>query len=322
MDKVSIIVPVYNVEQYLERCVESLLGQSYENVEVILIDDGSPDQSGAICDSLSNKDQRIKVIHQQNQGVSAARNAGLKAMTGEWVCFCDGDDWYEADFVEKMLACAQKEQADYIICNYKIAAEGRGDLVSGSIDGLYSGCDNKLVIAIGPTSSCTHMIHRSLFEVSGVGYPVGCPQYEELPVIPVLAKYSQKIGVVNEPLYNYYQRGDGTSASNKSNQSEKNFLFAWNMMSESLGKGYDKETEYHIIYALFYGEVLQLCKQRQATKEIKKKIKGYMDRFPEIRKNPYIAHMGIVKRVFLQMVSFRFVLGLRIMAWVHGKIVN
>ena len=114
MEKVSIIVPVYKVEAYLQRCVESLVRQTYPHVEIILVDDGSPDRSGELCDVFAKEDSRIVVVHQENQGVSAARNRGLDAMTGDWVCFCDGDDWFELDFVEHMLKCAQEEIADYV----------------------------------------------------------------------------------------------------------------------------------------------------------------------------------------------------------------
>ena len=104
MCKVSIIVPVYNVGRYLERTVHSLLNQTHRNVEVLLIDDGSKDDSRQVMEKLAAEDSRVVALVQPcNQGVSAARNRGLDEMTGEWVCFCDGDDWYEPAFVEKML---------------------------------------------------------------------------------------------------------------------------------------------------------------------------------------------------------------------------
>lgn len=102
----SIIVPVYKVEKYLRRCVESILNQSYSNFELILIDDGSPDSSPLICDEYSRQDNRVIVIHQKNQGVSIARNNGIKKAKGNWILFCDSDDWFENDVLsiaEKMM---------------------------------------------------------------------------------------------------------------------------------------------------------------------------------------------------------------------------
>ena len=91
----SIIVPVYNVEQYLENCINSVLNQSYRNFQLILVDDGSKDSSGEICDRFAQKDSRVKVIHKPNAGVSAARNTGIDIATGQFICFIDSDDWIE-----------------------------------------------------------------------------------------------------------------------------------------------------------------------------------------------------------------------------------
>lgn len=105
---VSIIVPVYKVEAHLRQCVDSLLGQSYRNIEIILIDDGSPDKSGKICDAYASSDSRVKVIHQKNQGVSAARNAGIEQATGKWITFVDGDDWLEMSALEALMEAANQ----------------------------------------------------------------------------------------------------------------------------------------------------------------------------------------------------------------------
>lgn len=101
--RITVIIPVYNVEKYLRKCVDSVLAQTYTNLEVILIDDGSPDNCPAICDEYAAKDERVKVIHQQNAGVSAARNAGLDAATGDYIGFVDSDDWIEPDMYETLF---------------------------------------------------------------------------------------------------------------------------------------------------------------------------------------------------------------------------
>ena len=322
MDKVSIIVPVYMVEAYLERCVASLINQTYPNIEIILVNDGSPDGCGELCETLAEKDERVLVIHQKNRGVSAARNQGLDAMTGDWVCFCDGDDWYETDFLEKMMQCASRENADYIICNYQVVSDAMQPIPSGSIYGLESGCDHRIVIACGPLSSCTHMIHRSLYDISGVRYPEGCPQYEELPVVPALAKFASRIAVVHEPLYNYYQRGDGTSASNKAVDVKKNFLVGLRTLQEILGTGYEKELEYHAIYALHYGDILALCKQDAPRNKIIEQIAEYETEYPNYLRNPYLEKMGKVKQMFLMAEKLRMVFALRIFSKLHSLYVR
>lgn len=117
--KISIIVPVYNVEQYLPKCVESILRQTYTNLEVILVDDGSPDSSGAICDEYAQKDNRVKVIHKKNGGLVSARNAGYDIMTGEWHMYVDGDDWVDSDMCEKLMESVKKNpNADILFWNH------------------------------------------------------------------------------------------------------------------------------------------------------------------------------------------------------------
>lgn len=113
---ISVIVPVYKVEPYLRKCLDSILAQTLRNVEIILVDDGSPDHCGAICDEYAAKDDRITVIHQQNAGASAARNAGLRIATGRYLAFVDSDDWLEDDMYEYLLSLAEETKADLVQC--------------------------------------------------------------------------------------------------------------------------------------------------------------------------------------------------------------
>lgn len=115
-EKVTVIVPVYNVEKYLRQCLDSIVNQSYRNLEIILVDDGSPDNCGAICDEYAAKDSRIRVIHQENGGLSAARNAGLDIATGEYIAFVDSDDWVSDVFIETMVSAAEPNSV--VMCNF------------------------------------------------------------------------------------------------------------------------------------------------------------------------------------------------------------
>lgn len=116
MPELSIIVPVYKVEKYLPKCINSILNQVFEDFELILVDDGSPDRCGAICDEYSAKDSRIKVIHQNNQGVSAARNTAMNTASGTYIGFVDSDDWIKPDMYQTMIRCAKQNHADIVIC--------------------------------------------------------------------------------------------------------------------------------------------------------------------------------------------------------------
>ena len=116
--KVSIIVPVYNVEKYFDKCIESIIRQTYKNIEIIIVDDGSKDNSGIIADEYAKTDSRIKVFHSENRGLSFARNCGLKYATGDFLCFVDSDDYISEEYIEKMLDSAIEKDADMIFCNY------------------------------------------------------------------------------------------------------------------------------------------------------------------------------------------------------------
>lgn len=115
--KLSIVLPVYNAEKYIRRCVDSILSQTLQDLELLIVDDGSKDSSGLICDEYAKKNQRVRVIHQQNAGVSAARNAGINASTGEYIGFVDSDDWVEPEMFERLLSEAKATGADVVMCD-------------------------------------------------------------------------------------------------------------------------------------------------------------------------------------------------------------
>lgn len=115
----SVIVPVYKVEPFLKRCVDSIIHQTYKNLEIILVDDGSPDNCGAICDEYANKDDRIKVIHKENGGQSSARNVGIAIAKGDYIAFVDSDDWIDSDMYETLIGLAEKYDADIAEGSYR-----------------------------------------------------------------------------------------------------------------------------------------------------------------------------------------------------------
>lgn len=122
---ISVIVPVFNAESYLENCIKSILKQSFRGIEVIAIDDGSSDKSGMILDRLAATDRRLRVFHQKNQGVSAARNLGLNVALGQYVAFCDADDWMEYNMLELMLQNIELHNCDWVMCNVTVEEDGK-----------------------------------------------------------------------------------------------------------------------------------------------------------------------------------------------------
>ena len=120
---ISIIIPIYNVDKYLTKCIESIVSQTYQDLEIIMVDDGSSDACPQICDQYAEKDSRIVVIHQKNSGVSAARNAGLKVATGKYISFIDADDYIEFDMYENMVRAFEIEDSELVICGYDYVDE-------------------------------------------------------------------------------------------------------------------------------------------------------------------------------------------------------
>ena len=157
MSIISIVVPVYKVEKLLERCVKSLIDQSLEDIEIILVDDGSPDKSGDICDKLKQQDSRICVIHKSNGGLSSARNAGIQVAKGKYISFVDSDDDVELNMFEIMVNAAEEYSADFIMSDYiRIFEDGHKTEVSAQLEnGLYE--KKKIRNEIFPSLSLIHI---------------------------------------------------------------------------------------------------------------------------------------------------------------------
>ena len=136
---ISVIVPIYNVEEYLNRCVESIVNQTYQKLEIILVDDGSPDNCPRMCDDWAKKDSRIKVIHKENGGLSDARNAGMKITTGEYISFIDSDDYIETCMIEILYEAIKKYDCDIASCRVRIVMDDKPSIP------LTSAIDNKKV---------------------------------------------------------------------------------------------------------------------------------------------------------------------------------
>jgi glycosyltransferase involved in cell wall biosynthesis len=176
-DLISIIVPVYNMEKYLERCIESILSQTYRELEIILVDDGSADSSPQICDDYALKDNRIKVIHKENGGLSDARNAGLMIATGAYIGYVDSDDWIEPDMYERMYNACVLNNAELSVCRY--FSEFADGTVGGG-DGREEVLDREELLRIYISGRDGYLIYNSVWSklfkrelVEGVVFPKG-----------------------------------------------------------------------------------------------------------------------------------------------------
>ena len=215
---ISVIVPVYRVEAYLERCVKSILSQTYENLEVILVDDGSPDQCPAICDACAEKDARMKVIHQENKGLSGARNAGIDAASGEYLAFVDSDDYVSPHFIEELYQLLHDTGCAIGQCRFSYV-KGDGLVEEGdSAFCIYRG-ESLMEQLYGPEEKATcfvvawNKLYRAeLFKETGIRYPEGRIHEDEATTYRLFHE-AKKLAFLDRALYGYYTENGGSITS-------------------------------------------------------------------------------------------------------------
>ena len=203
--KISIIVPVYKVEQYLRRCLDSILAQTFTDWECILIDDGSPDKSGAICDEYASRDSRFCVIHQENKGVSAARNAGLDAARGQWIGFVDSDDWCEKEMYEHLYSSALNQDVDVVICGI-VGQSVEKNILLNSFDAkknLFS-----LRKSFGGYSFLRLVRQKC---IGNIRFDESISFLEDIKFFYGVFSVAHKILWTDEPLYNYFRNLDSVT---------------------------------------------------------------------------------------------------------------
>lgn len=203
---VSVIIPVYNVETYLKKCVDSVINQTYKDLQIIIVDDGSTDLSGSICDEFAGLDNRIVVIHKTNGGLSSARNAGMEIVKGQFISFVDSDDWLELNFYEEMINFAGKYSVDIVMCGAKIIQNDNHIenrflyLKTDCVIDHDKGFEMLLKDMIGSQVWCK-FAKTKLWE--GICFPIG-RLYEDIPTTyKIFAKCTTNIGFIAKPMYNY-----------------------------------------------------------------------------------------------------------------------
>ena len=207
---VSVVVPVYNVEKYLSRCVDSILRQTYNNLQIILVDDGSNDKSAVICDEYAKKDTRILVIHKTNGGLSDARNVGIDNAKGDYICFIDSDDFVRETYVEGLLCVILEYNADIAVCLFE---KGNGDrfndvteenhqniIVLNNIEALNKLYDD--ILNVNMVIACNKLYSKNLF--NKIKFPVGKIHEDEFTT-PKLLFEAKKIVIINKKDYYYFQ---------------------------------------------------------------------------------------------------------------------
>ena len=253
MPKISIIVPVYNVENYIEKCIKSIIEQTFKDFELILINDGSIDNSGCICDKYLNIDNRIKVIHKKNTGVSNTRNLGLKIATGDYIGFVDADDFIDRLMYEKLYDESLKNNSDIIIIGLR-EVDGQGKILKE-----YIPSNINLSEIIKRAYPCNKIFKRELFIKNNLYFNEG-KFYEDVALIPKLFMKSNNVSCVKYIGYNYLKRENSTT--NKRDEKILDNLWAYTeiksyLLKENLYSKYKFEFEQSINYFKnFYANTL------------------------------------------------------------------
>ena len=283
MVKVSVIVPVYNVEKYIDKCLNSLVNQTLKEIEIIVVNDGTKDNSQEIVDKYVKKYPKIvKSYIKENGGLSSARNYGLDYATGEYIGFVDSDDWVELDMYEKMYFQAIESESDIVVCDVVNVYENGSSIYLNS-NFNYSDDVFKNYI-ISPPMACTRLYKKYLFDK--VRFKEGI-LYEDLNLTPGLVKYAKKISFVKNGFYNYLQRTGSIMNQDEFNLKLLDIFDVLDNNYNILHEEYPDEVEYLYITHLLRTASLRFVSYK-GSKNYLKKINFIMkSKFPNWKKNTY-----------------------------------
>lgn len=305
---VSVIVPIYKVEKYLRQCIDSIINQTYHKLEIILVDDGSPDNCSTICDGYAKIDERIQVIHQQNGGLSSARNAGLDIAKGDYYFFVDSDDWIANNTIQKMLDKSKETNADLVICNitpfYEVDYVGPQKQDSPLITEVLN--QEELVDRLMQRAAWYYCVAwnklypRTL--LAGIRFPLDFI-HEDEAIVHRIFERCQTIAVIAEPMYYYRQTNGGIMASGVTIKSTDVLTAIADRLScarDNLWKSYESqmvqyyEAKFWQWYHLFYYE-------KENEKYIKRMERSLKKALPSIL---HSREISLSHKIYLTLLRF------------------
>lgn len=310
MELVSIVVPIYNVEQYLEKCVESICRQTYENLEIILVNDGSPDHCGQMCEEYAKKDNRIKVIHKKNGGLSDARNSGVKLATGKYLLFVDSDDYIAKDLVEKTAAIAEKNNCDMVLYDYYYVEPDNVEIRSTIVPAnKVISLEQEHTLLLAATSACAKLFNREFYVKANCPFPQGI-YFEDLATTSIFFMRAKRVFYLKEPLYYYINRENSIMTGKNFEKSSHDKLVAL----EHILSAYKKEGKYeeyrqeleYLVFANEYFEPSKVLALAGEDGEYLEKYRKYMyETFPDIHNNKYVKNMGKKDKIHLWILDHK-----------------
>ena len=304
MPRISVIVPFYNVEGYIEKCLETLVNQTFQDIEIILVNDGSKDRSEEIAKKFANRyENKIVYLEKENGGLSSARNFGLAHARGEYVAFVDSDDYIEKNMYEKMYNLIIKERSDMVECDFYWEYPNKKKIDTGK---LYNNknqmLENVRVVA------WNKLIKKEIIDKHGIEFPNGY-QYEDVEFTYKLIPYLEKVSFLKEPMVHYIQRTKSISNS----QNEKTMQIfdvlehVINYYKENgLYKNYEKELEYIYVRYAFCSSLKRIMKiedEELKDKLIKKTWDIVNEKFPNWKGNEVLKKNKTLKNIYLRTLN-------------------
>ena len=292
--KVSVIIPIYNVEPYLKKCIESVLRQDFSDYEVLLVDDGSTDSSPAICDEYAQTYPQVQVIHQENKGLGGARNTGIQAARGDYLLFLDSDDSLTPDALYSLYGTATENQADLVAFGMDFVDEQDQVLTTRrptQSDFSVVKKEDRFAVFFKDSYVCNKFFRRSLFTDFGIVFPERI-WYEDLCVIPKIILYVQKAVLMQQSFYRYLQRSDSIMHV-KNTDKNRAMITVIGSVLDFYREREQFETYRNELCFLTVMHMMVLCTLRVAVEDRKHPLLSefyeFTDRqFPDFRKNEYV----------------------------------
>lgn len=279
---VSVIVPVYNVEAYLERCINSILAQTYRDLEIILVDDGSPDKCGEICDAYIQKDERIFVIHKTNGGLSSARNAGIEKATGDFIAFIDSDDWVDEEYIERLITALIETDADMSACKFCRFNEENPQRQFFEKEPEIIAADKYFCVFSEKSYAgyaCNKLFKRKIIQENNLQFDEQIFNGEDFPFVLEYVHFAKKVAFIKQDLYFYFFREAGIMNSIRLSDRFISILYAREKALHFLQKYasdcYDvcKASYLSILSKIKYMTMLDLTKHKELYIQVNEKLK-------------------------------------------------
>ena len=298
---ISVIIPIYKVEKYLKKCVESIVKQTYKNLEIILVDDGSPDSSGEICDELALIDSRITVVHKKNEGVSNARNTGIDISKGEYIYFIDGDDYAELNAIEVLLKYALEKNADIVVADTNIVNEKGNVLNDSNVTEIkyqeFSAKEAAEFYMLQDWGPWNKLYKRKVHE--DVKFPSHKIHEDEAIMLQLISK-SESIIHVHDKLYNYVKR-EGSTTTSLYSVKKIDWFEAWvnnvKYSEENFPASIDKAIYKMLITAIY--NIDNLLKMESASKQVERIVGELKIYYKQILLNLFIPFTYKVRVILL-----------------------